>query len=167
MDNSLFQLALITATLLCSLVAGLLFTFAVVVMPGIRDLDDGAFIRAFQAIDGVIQRNQPLFMLVWVGSVLAMVAAALLGLSQLDGANRLLLIATALLYLLGVQLPTFSINVPLNNEIKKLAPHAMNEASRKQARDTFEARWNRSNVFRTVCASLASLLLLLLLAGVQ
>ena len=74
---TLFHVALIVATFLCSLVAGFLFAFAVGVMPGIRSLDDGEFIRAFRAIDGVIQRNQPLFMFMWVGSVLSLVAAAL------------------------------------------------------------------------------------------
>ena len=56
---STFQIVLILATLLCSLVAGFLFAFATVVMPGIKTLNDREFIRAFQVIDGVIQNNQP------------------------------------------------------------------------------------------------------------
>jgi hypothetical protein len=36
-----FHIALIRATFLSSIVAGFLFAFAVVVMPGIRSLDDG------------------------------------------------------------------------------------------------------------------------------
>ena len=69
----IFQIALLVATFLCSLVAGLLFVFAVVVMPGIGNLNDREFIRAFQVMDRVIQNNQPLFMLVWLGSVVALV----------------------------------------------------------------------------------------------
>ena len=42
------QIALGLACLLCSLVAGFLFAFAVVVMPGIKSLGDGEFLRAFQ-----------------------------------------------------------------------------------------------------------------------
>ena len=151
------------ATFLCSLVAGFLFAFAVVIMPGIGNLDDGAFIRAFQAIDRVIQKNQPLFIFVWVGSVLSLIAAAAFGLWALDGVNRLLLCAAALVYLLGVQLPTMTINVPLNNELQKLEPSAMSEAVRKQARDNFEPRWNRWNAIRTAFAGLTSILLLILL----
>ena len=52
-------------------VAGVVFAFAVVVMPGIRTLPDADFLRAFQVIDRVIQDNQPLFLLVWVGSIVA------------------------------------------------------------------------------------------------
>lgn len=75
--------ALIAATLLCSLVAGSLFAFAVVIMPGIARLDDGEFIRAFQAVDAVIQDNQPLFMVVWVGSIVALIAAVAIAVSVL------------------------------------------------------------------------------------
>ena len=99
-----FQIVLILATLLCSLVAGFLFAFATVVMPGIKTLNDREFIRAFQVIDGVIQNNQPLFVAVWAGSVVASLAAAGLGLGQLAGAQRLLLLSVPLVYILGVQL---------------------------------------------------------------
>jgi uncharacterized membrane protein len=53
------QIVLALAALLCSLVSGFLFAFAVVIMPGIRNLGDREFLRAFQAIDGVIQRGNP------------------------------------------------------------------------------------------------------------
>jgi len=160
---TLFQALVMLATFLCSLVAGFLFAFAVVIMPGIRTLDDGSFIRAFQVIDRVIQHNQPLFMFVWVGSVLCLIAASVFGLWALGGANRLLLIAAALVYLLCVQLPTATINIPLNNALQKLAPGTMSETMRKHARDDFEPRWNRWNAIRTACASLTAILLLILI----
>ncbi len=163
---TVFQTVLVLATFLCSLVAGFLFAFAVVIMPGIRSLDDGGFIRAFQVIDRVIQNNQPLFIFMWVGSVLALVGAAVLGFWELSGADRLLVIVAALVYILCVQLPTVTINIPLNNELKKLDLGTMNETARKRARDDFEPRWNRWNEIRTVCASVASLLLMLLLIRV-
>jgi uncharacterized membrane protein len=160
---TVFHTLLILATFLCSLVAGFLFAFAVVIMPGIRSLDDGGFIRAFQVIDRVIQKNQPLFVFVWVGSALSLVAAAVFGLRVLGGADRLLVIVAALVYILCVQLPTVTINIPLNNELQKLDTSTMTETTRKRARDNFEPRWNRWNAIRTACASLVSILLLLLL----
>jgi uncharacterized membrane protein len=160
---TLFQLMLVSATLLCSLVAGFLFAFAVVVMPGIRSLNDGDFLQAFRVIDRVIQNNQPLFMVVWVGSALALIAAVVLGMGALSGADRLLAIAAGVIYIVGVHLPTVTINVPLNNQLQKLDPGAMPEAARKQARGAFEQRWNRWNVIRTWCASVVSVLLLFLL----
>lgn len=163
---TIFDAVLMLATFLCSLVAGFLFAFAAVVMPGIGRLDDGGFIRAFQVIDRAIQNRQPLFVFVWVGSVLALLAAAVLGLWALSGTDRLLIIASALVYLLGVQLPTVAINIPLNNGLQKLDPGAMNEAMRRRAREDFEPRWNRWNAIRAAGASLASILLMLLVTRV-
>jgi uncharacterized membrane protein/ketosteroid isomerase-like protein len=157
--------SLILAAFLCSLVAGFLFAFAVVVMPGIRSLNDRDFLRAFQAMDCVIQNNQPVFMLVWVGSVVALIAAAALGIGQLDGLARVLLVAATLAYLLGVQGPTVAINVPLNNRLKALAVDALDDGARRAARQDFEPRWNRSNVTRAVLASVASGLLIVLVGG--
>ena len=72
----------------------------------------------------------------------------------------------AAVYLLYVQLPTFAINVPLNNALQKLDVGAMNEPARNRARDEFEARWTRWNASRTGCASVTSFALLLLLLRV-
>lgn len=161
--EGIFQITLILATFLSSLVAGLLFVFAIVVMPGLKRLPDREFLRAFQVIDGVIQNNQPLFMLVWVGSVVALITSAVLGIGQLNGVGRLLIISAALVYVLGVQLPTVMVNIPLNNTLQTLDVDAINQAAQHTARRAFEPRWNRWNAIRTVIASLTSLLLIILL----
>lgn len=158
-----FPVALVLAAFLCSLVAGFLFAFAVVVMPGIRSLGNREFIRAFQVMDGIIQNNQPVFTVVWLGSVVALIAAAVLGIGHLDAAGRWLLIISTLVYLLGVQLPTFTINIPLNNRLQSLNVDALDESGHEAARDAFEARWNRWNTVRTVLSCLVSALLIVLL----
>ena len=157
-----FQIALILAAFLCSLVAGFLFSFSVVVMPGIRSLNNKEFIRAFQTMDGIIQNNQPIFMVVWLGSIMALIIAAVLGIGYLDATGRWLLILSTLAYLLGVQLPTFTINIPLNNRLKSLNVDAMDEPAKKVARENFEARWNRWNAIRTYLSCLVSVLLIIL-----
>ncbi len=159
----IFPIVLIVAAFLCSLVAGFLFAFAVVAMPGIKSLGDREFIRAFQVMDRIIQNNQPLFIFVWVGSVLALVTAAVLGFGQVDGAHRLFMIIATLAYLLGVQLPTVTINIPLNNKLQALNVDAENATTIEAARDDFEPRWNRWNAIRTAVAILVSALLLVLL----
>ena len=116
---TILELVLIAAALLCALVAGFLFAFAVVVMPGIGKLDDEGFLRAFQMIDGVIQRGQPLFGLVWMGSVVAVVVAAFWGLWALAGLDRAMVVLAAVVYLGGVQVPTFIVNIPLNNRVQR------------------------------------------------
>ena len=160
---SIFPGVLILATFLTSLVAGFLFAFAVVAMPGISTLSDRDFIKAFQAMDRVIQNNQPLFVLVWVGSIVVIVIAALFGFFQLAGSERALLMLATFLYLFGVQLPTITINVPLNNKLQTLSVSNLDETTLQKERLVFEPRWNRWNSIRTAVACLASALLMLLL----
>jgi uncharacterized membrane protein len=144
-------------------VSGLLFAFAVVVMPGIRNLNDKEFIRTFQVIDKVIQNNQPIFMLAWVGSIFSFIAAIVFSFAELNTVNFLVLILALMLYLLGVQLPTITINIPLNNRIQTLVVDSMEETELKEARKEFETKWNKWNIFRSVISSLTSVLLMIIL----
>ena len=163
MDLELIFLGfLILSTLLCSLVSGFVFAFAVVVMPGIKNLKDSEFISAFQVMDGVIQNNQPLFVFVWVGSAFTLIVSAVLGIWQLNGIQTIFLIATAVIYIVGVQLPTIRVNIPLNNKIQSFDVSA-NELTQQTARNDFEQRWNFWNLLRTVVSSLVSVLLMILL----
>ena len=163
LNTIIFPISLILATLLCALVAGLLFAFAIVTMPGIKSLNDGEFIRAFQVMDGVIQNNQPIFMLVWIGSALTLLLTAVLGFGQLDLAGKGILLIATLLYIIGVQLPTGMINVPLNNQLQTLDVEKLDTSSQTTARLNFEPRWNQWNNIRTVIATLVTTLLILLL----
>ncbi|MDX1420827.1 MAG: anthrone oxygenase family protein [Rubricoccaceae bacterium] len=163
MISPFFLALLVSTTFLCALVAGFLFAFAVVGMPGLGRLDDGAFLRAFQAMDRVIQDNHPLFLTVWVGSVVTLVASALLGLSQLGGLDRLLLLTATAAYVVGVQVPTAAVNVPLNNAVQAVDVEASDGPARAAARAAFEARWTRWNRIRTVVACAVAFLLLALL----
>ena len=146
-----------------SLVAGLVFTFAIIVMPGLSTLDDRGYLQGFKALDGVIQRGQPLFALTWLGSTIAIVAAAALGFGQLEGLERLLLIKSAVLYLITVQLPTFVINIPLNNRLRDTNLDEADESTLASMRQEFESRWTFSNSFRTVAAIVCVLMLLFVL----
>lgn len=157
---NLIQILLLAATLLCSLTAGFLFAFSVVIMPGIERLDDGAFVRAFQVMDRIIQDNHPIFIFVWVGSVIALLGATIGGLVLLTGAARICLIAAAAIYLAGVQLPTFTINIPLNNAIQAVDVETVGDETLRETREAFESRWNRWNGIRTGFAVLASGLLM-------
>jgi uncharacterized membrane protein len=163
LTTTFFPILLILATLFCALTTGLLFTFAVVIMPGIKSLNDGEFIRAFQVMDGVIQNNHPLFILVWLGSVLALLLTAVLGFGQLDMTGKAILLMAAALYLFGVQLPTGVINVPLNNQLQTLDVDKLTPAAQATARRNFEPRWNQWNRIRTAVATLVTTLLILLL----
>jgi len=158
-----FQILLAISTFLCSLVAGFLFAFAVVVMPGIRNLGDREFILTFQVIDRIIQNNQPIFLIVWVGSVVLLIATLVIGFVQLEGTCLMLLILVTVTYIFGVQLPTVIFNIPLNNKVQTLDVDEIGEDTLKFAREEFESPWNRWNLVRTVISSLVSIMLITLL----
>jgi uncharacterized membrane protein len=158
-------MTVVIATLLCSLVAGFLFAFAVVVMPGLARLDDVAYLRGFQTIDGVIQRNQPIFVLTWLGSVVVLVLAAGAGVVSLDGWRRGLLISAAILYVLGVQLPTMAVNIPRNNRVKVLDLAELDGEQAREERRHFEPTWTAANLVRTLVSIVVVVMLLMLLAG--
>lgn len=159
----MFDLALLVSAFLCSLVAGFLFAYAVVVMPGIKQLSDKQFIQSFQVTDSIIQNNSPIFVVVWLGSVVAVIASAILGAGQLPGLDLLLLGVATLCYLLGVQLATIVVHLPLNNQLQKVVIDSLSDRELHAARLAFEPRWNRSNRVRTWMASGVSLLFIILL----
>jgi len=157
------HVALMLTIMLCSLVAGLLFGFAIVVIPGIAKLTDKEYLLAFKHMDGIIQNNQPLFILVWSGSILSIIITLILGIMNLSGTQIYLLVFASILYLFGVQLPTFRFNIPLNNSIQHLDIESLEGSEATSSRVGFEIPWNRWNRIRTVNAILAVLVLLFLL----
>lgn len=163
----MFTLTLLASTLLCSLVAGFLFAYAIVIMPGIRALNHHDYLQAFKVTDAVIQNNSPLFILVWLGSVLSIIAAAVLGIWNLPVFDTLLLAAACAVYLFGVQLPTIKNNIPLNNELKNLNLQEASESELNDLRQRFEKQWVASNNLRTALSAVVALLQMIVLLRIQ
>lgn len=115
----------------------------------IAKLSDKDFLLAFKHMDGIIQNNQQSFMLVWVGSILSVLASMILGKMDLSGQEAVLLLLGCGWYFLGVQLPTIVFNIPLNNTIQGLEINKLNESELTNSRIDFEAKWNRWNKIRT------------------
>ena len=160
----ILPIVLALSTLLCALVAGFLFAFAAVIMPGMKQLKDIEFLSVFQLIDGVIQNKQFFFMLVWMGSIFMLITAAVLGSSSFGSLRQLLIFSSLVIYVAGVQIPTMLINVPLNNYIQSLDIKDLTDVAGKVARRKFESRWVLWNKIRTVFAIIVTAILLFLLA---
>ena len=135
-------------------------------MPGFSKLEDKEFLRAFQVTDGVIQNNQPLFMLTWVGSIISVLSVMAISILSLGVSEAWIIFVVGLIYLLGVQGITVSIHLPLNNHIQKIDINDMNNQSLNEERTNFEMRWNHFNNIRTFIAFSASLSFLLILIAI-
>ena len=155
------DISLIFSILSCSLVGGFIFTYAIVVMPGISKLNDKDFLRAFQVTDAVIQNNQPLFMSTWIGSIVAILTTILISLVTVGLSEAWLVVLVGAAYLLGVQGVTAIIHIPLNNHVQRLNIEELNDKTLADERLKFETKWNFFTKIRTGIAISASLVMLI------
>ena len=159
----LLDISLIFSILFCSLVGGFIFTYAIVVMPGLSNLNDKDFLRAFQLTDAIIQNKQPLFLFIWIGSIVAILTTVLVSLLIVELKETWLIVLIGVAYLLGVQGITIAIHIPLNNQIQKVKIEELNDKTLADARLKFETKWNFFNNIRTgIAISVSGLLLILL-----
>ena len=158
------DISLIFAILLCSLVSGFIFTYSIVVMPGLSNLNDKDFLKAFQVTDAVIQNNQPLFMFTWIGSIVAILTTIAASFVTVGLSEAWLIVLVGAAYLLGVQGITVIIHIPLNNHIQKLNIEELNDKTLGDERLKFETKWNFFNKIRTGIAISVSLLMLIQLS---
>lgn len=143
------DISLIFSILSCSLVTGFIFTYAIVVLPGFSKLDDKEYIRAFQVTDEVIQNNQPLFMLTWIGSILSVLGAILASILSPDLGETWFIVLIGVVYLVGVQGITITIHLPMNNHIKDLNLDELDNQTLIKERLKLETKWNYFNNIRT------------------
>ena len=157
------DISLIFSILSCSLVTGFIFTYAIVVLPGFSKLDDKEYIRAFQVTDEVIQNNQPLFMLTWIGSILSVLGAILASILSPDLGETWFIVLIGVVYLVGVQGITITIHLPMNNHIKDLNLDELDNQTLSKERLKLETKWNYFNNIRTGAGLFVIMSLLLVL----
>ena len=145
----LFDASLIVSALSCGLVTGFILTYAIVVMPGLAKLTDRNFLRAFQVTDEIIQNNQPLFMLIWVDSIISVMSTIFTSLVYVGFPQASSTLLVCIIYLVGVQGITITIHVPLNNRVQNLKVDELDDQATSQGRSVFEPKWNRFNYIRS------------------
>jgi uncharacterized membrane protein len=132
-------LALLVATILTGLVAGVWFAYATSVMLALHRVDDRTFVDVMQQVNDVIQN--PVFLAGFFGAfVLAAVAAVLERRAGRRDAARWV-VAALVLYLVGALVVTMAANVPLNDELAR-AGDPDRIADLAAVRDRFEDPWN-------------------------
>jgi uncharacterized membrane protein len=147
--HAVLTVVLVAAAVTTGLSAGLLWGWAVSVMPALRGAPDPLFVEFLQRANRAIINGW--FLLCFVGALVLDVAAVVL--AVVDGRVALVVPAVLglLLYLATVGI-TRLINIPLNNR--------MDTATAESGiREVFEAPWTRWNIVRSLtgAASLAAL----------
>ena len=117
-------------------------TYAVVVMPGLSKLSDKEFLRAFQTTDRVIQNKHPLFMIIWLGSIISVSGTMISSIANFGPLDSLFVILAGSLYFLGVQGLTIIIHLPLNKRIQAIDIENLTSQELNEERSKFERKWN-------------------------
>jgi len=156
LGSTLRSLTLALATLTTGLIAGVFYAYAVSVNLGLAAQPDASYVATMNAINERIEN--PLFFLSFFGAVLFLIAA-LVVYSPRPRSGRFWLIALAcLLYVGGGFLLTVFVNVPLNEQLARVAADA-SPGELARARAGYEGPWNFWNGVRTLFSFLAFLAL--------
>ena len=107
---------LLITIILTGLSAGLCFTWANAVTPGLSQLDDMGYLQAFQAMNRAILN--PIFFVVFLGPFFTHAIQAYLARGA-TGAAFWLPVLAAILYIGGLVLVTVFKNVPINEVLDK------------------------------------------------
>jgi uncharacterized membrane protein len=142
------SVVLIAATISTGLIAGLMYTFAIAVMPGLKRTDDRTFVTAMQWIN--IRIVNGWFLLCYLGALLLIVVAGVLAFTSDESTLLPWLISAFVLY--GATLAiTGAANIPLNNQLDEAGPPDQ-IADLAAVRQRFEAPWLRWHAIRTFTA---------------
>ena len=159
----ILDILLFFSILLSALVTGFILTYAIVIMPGLSNLDDKEFIKVFQVTDGIIQNNQPIFILIWIGSIVSVLSTIITSILCLGILDAWLIVFVGVVYLLLVQGITILIHLPLNKSIQNIDINSSNFQTLNKERKTFETKWNYFNNIRTIVAFFVVLIFLSIL----
>ena len=143
--------------LLNALSAGFFFAWSVSVILGTKKVGDFAYLETMQNINREILN--PVFFMVFLGSLIALVVNVVL---QFDNKPVFwLVVASAVIYLVGTFGVTALGNVPLNNELEAFDINQTVPNVLKEFRTYYEGTWNRFHTIRTVAGMVSFILLLI------
>ena len=141
-------LVLGAALVAMALVAGLIYTFSVAVMPNLADADDRTFVATMQRFN-----QNPAFQVSFTGALLLTVLAVVLQRRHGPGdAVRWTVVALGL-YAIVVAV-TFGLHIPLNDELDRAGdPDRIIDLAR--VRNQFEGPWVAGNIVRALLSTAA------------
>jgi len=139
--------------LFSGLIAGLLYGYSCSVNNGLKNLADNEYLKAMQSINVAIQN--PLFFIVFMGLLILFPFLSYRVYSVSNVNSFYLVVASAVIYFIGVFGVTILGNVPLN---ERLARFDIPGASLKEIsamRQVFEKPWNNYHAIRTIASILS------------
>jgi uncharacterized membrane protein len=134
-----------------ALIGGVCFCFGTAIMGSLQRLPAGQGAAAMNLINARIQN--PLFLLIFMGTALICVALGIIAFVK-DTPGKWWLVAGAALYLVGVIIVSFAINIPMNDKLATFDPQSATGAAEWTK---YLANWTPANNVRIITAALAVL----------
>lgn len=156
--SRLLHWAILLAALGCGLTTGVLFAFSAFVMPALDRLAPAQSIVAMQSMNKLAVR--PAFMVALLGSAVACAGLGVWAALSWGERPALWVAAGAALFLIGVMVVTIAGNVPLNDALATVDPHAERAAARWS---DYYGDWMTLNHLRTAAGLAATALLMVAL----
>ena len=152
LGSAVRALTLAGATFTTGLIAGVFYAYAVSVNLGLAAQPDAGYVAATQAINERIQN--PLFFLSFFGAALFPLVALAAHYSRPRSGRFWLVALACAFYIGGGFLVTMFVNVPLNEDLARVASDA-SAGELGRARAAYEDPWNFWNDVRAVSSVLA------------
>ncbi|MGW6982215.1 anthrone oxygenase family protein [Streptomyces sp. NPDC054932] len=142
---------LLVSTVLMGLMAGLFFAFDVSVMPGLAAGDERTYVTAMQNFNAAIDGNG----LFGMAFVLALLVSAASAVVEFRKGRRTVAVwvGVATVAYFVVLMITFSVNIPLNNELADAGDAA--KLTEFAIVDKFKSTWVATNIVRTLLCTVA------------
>jgi uncharacterized membrane protein len=157
LGSTVRTLTLGLATMATGLVAGVFYAYAISVNLGLAVQPDASYVATMQAVNERIQN--PMFFASFFGAVLFLLATLAAHVPRPRSGRFWLVALACALYIGGCFLLTVFVNVPLNEELARVAEGASPDEL-SGARAAYEDPWNFWNGVRTVFSSMAFLSLI-------
>jgi uncharacterized membrane protein len=154
MKSALAGASVTLSLIMAAGMAGTFFGFSTGVMPGLNAAKPASAIDAMQSINQRIQN--PVFVAMFLLVPVLAVAAGVLLLTLDQKSAAVLFFVAAGVYFAGALVPSFAVNIPMNNDLDRVAIPADLTAAAKVWSD-YSGRWTAWNTVRAVF-SWASLL---------
>ncbi|MGC4813348.1 DUF1772 domain-containing protein [Micromonospora sp. DT228] len=132
-----------------ALMGGVFYAFGTAIMGSLQRMPTGQGAAAMNLINVRIQN--PLFLLIFLGTALVCLALAVLAVVK-DSPGRWWLVGGAALYVVGVMVISFAINIPLNDSLAAADPTT---AAGHTEWVNYLAKWNPANNVRAISCTLA------------
>jgi uncharacterized membrane protein len=144
----------------CGLLAGIYFAFSTFIMSALGRIQQTQGISAMNSISSTILGS--LFMPFFYGTTLASLVLFIIGLVRRGEPGAMAMVASGLIYVVGMFLCTIFFNVPLNNALAAVDPGSEAAASiwARYLKD-----WTFWNHLRTISSTAASALYVVAIAA--